>query len=109
EYITIKNRNPLIKENVYNDKGKVSKEQYIDIEPIKKYTPVLINEQKGYGLKSIQDMRHPSTKELIGTIETLWYFNKDKSKRSEEHTSELKSRFDIVCRLLLEKKKIKKK
>lgn len=80
EYITIKNRNPLIKENVYNDKGKVSKEQYINIEPIKKYIPVLINEQKGYGLKSIQDMRHPSTKELIGTIETLWYFNQDKSK-----------------------------
>src|SRR5699024_11460076 len=26
--------------------------------------------------------------------------------RSEEHTSELQSRFDIVCRLLLEKKKI---
>src|SRR5699024_4282587 len=25
-------------------------------------------------------------------------------KRSEEHTSELQSRFDIVCRLLLEKK-----
>src|SRR5437868_9988753 len=32
--------------------------------------------------------------------------------RSEEHTSELQSRFDLVCRLLLEKKKklkIKKK
>src|SRR2546421_4540540 len=27
------------------------------------------------------------------------------SKRSEEHTSELQSRSDIVCRLLLEKKK----
>src|SRR5699024_11525262 len=27
--------------------------------------------------------------------------------RSEEHTSELHSRFDLVCRLLLEKKKIK--
>src|SRR5437868_8804381 len=27
------------------------------------------------------------------------------AKRSEEHTSELQSRFDIVCRLLLEKKK----
>ena len=25
--------------------------------------------------------------------------------RSEEHTSELQSRFDLVCRLLLEKKK----
>src|SRR5438067_10698465 len=29
--------------------------------------------------------------------------------RSEEHTSELQSRFDLVCRLLLEKKKKKKK
>src|SRR5699024_12264221 len=29
------------------------------------------------------------------------------SKRSEEHTSELQSRFDLVCRLLLEKKKKK--
>src|SRR5699024_12482796 len=28
-----------------------------------------------------------------------------KRLRSEEHTSELQSRFDIVCRLLLEKKK----
>src|SRR5207249_8612952 len=27
--------------------------------------------------------------------------------RSEEHTSELQSRFDLVCRLLLEKKKNK--
>src|SRR5437868_9333211 len=27
--------------------------------------------------------------------------------RSEEHTSELQSRFDLVCRLLLEKKKLK--
>src|SRR5437868_10247043 len=27
--------------------------------------------------------------------------------RSEEHTSELQSRFDLVCRLLLEKKKQK--
>src|SRR5207249_11068671 len=27
------------------------------------------------------------------------------TKRSEEHTSELQSRFDLVCRLLLEKKK----
>src|SRR5699024_902500 len=29
--------------------------------------------------------------------------------RSEEHTSELQSRFDLVCRLLLEKKKKNKK
>src|SRR5699024_12013497 len=29
----------------------------------------------------------------------------DTTGRSEEHTSELQSRFDLVCRLLLEKKK----
>src|SRR5699024_12119920 len=29
------------------------------------------------------------------------------NNRSEEHTSELQSRFDLVCRLLLEKKKNK--
>src|SRR5207249_10263387 len=29
----------------------------------------------------------------------------EKQTRSEEHTSELQSRFDLVCRLLLEKKK----
>src|SRR5699024_11281111 len=32
-----------------------------------------------------------------------WYL-KLKAERSEEHTSELQSRFDLVCRLLLEKK-----
>src|SRR5207247_10084404 len=31
-----------------------------------------------------------------------------KVKRSEEHTSELQSRVDLVCRLLLEKKKKRK-
>src|SRR5215469_18619500 len=34
-----------------------------------------------------------------------WYHHA--SKRSEEHTSELQSRRDLVCRLLLEKKKNK--
>src|SRR5206468_5966218 len=33
----------------------------------------------------------------------------DPRRRSEEHTSELQSRSDLVCRLLLEKKKNKKK
>src|SRR5699024_11321393 len=30
--------------------------------------------------------------------------NNETGERSEEHTSELQSRFDLVCRLLLEKK-----
>src|SRR5690349_11440600 len=36
-------------------------------------------------------------------------FHQRLKKRSEEHTSELQSRRDLVCRLLLEKKKRKKK
>src|SRR5699024_1641679 len=36
---------------------------------------------------------------LITLFHTNW------NARSEEHTSELQSRFDLVCRLLLEKKK----
>src|SRR3712207_8956324 len=39
-----------------------------------------------------------------------WFFKKEfKFNRSEEHTSELQSRQYLVCRLLLEKKKIIKK
>src|SRR5699024_12672170 len=38
----------------------------------------------------------------ITTVTRCWHC--DRSDRSEEHTSELQSRFDLVCRLLLEKK-----
>src|SRR5699024_12544349 len=41
--------------------------------------------------------------EVVAT--TLAMFAPDYEYRSEEHTSELQSRFDLVCRLLLEKKK----
>src|SRR5438067_7336905 len=44
------------------------------------------------------------------TSSAVWKPFRNKSRaihwqRSEEHTSELQSRFDLVCRLLLEKKK----
>src|SRR5699024_11691007 len=39
-----------------------------------------------------------------GTAVSFSIPKKEVRKRSEEHTSELQSRFDIVCRLLLEKK-----
>src|SRR5699024_11616793 len=47
-------------------------------------------------------IKSPHSKRLTDKI----LFNSMKS-RSEEHTSELQSRFDLVCRLLLEKKKSK--
>src|SRR2546428_3921865 len=37
--------------------------------------------------------------------ENDYRYARDFMKRSEEHTSELQSRSDLVCRLLLEKKK----
>src|SRR5207249_5398753 len=37
----------------------------------------------------------------------FWIYSPEPRARSEEHTSELQSRFDLVCRLLLEKKKKK--
>src|SRR5207249_10337026 len=43
------------------------------------------------------------------THSPVWRVRSCGALRSEEHTSELQSRFDLVCRLLLEKKKKKKK
>src|SRR5699024_12520882 len=50
---------------------------------------------------------HLSTPHQGVSIRTSVFLGKlqPHSSRSEEHTSELQSRFDIVCRLLLEKKK----
>src|SRR5699024_12301857 len=58
-----------------------------------------------FGLSGIQHLLCPlhlfvTDGSLIRGI--LWRISYD---RSEEHTSELQSRFDLVCRLLLEKKK----
>src|SRR5207249_11836794 len=42
---------------------------------------------------------------LLGTYGALFNLRREGGRlRSEEHTSELQSRFDLVCRLLLEKK-----
>src|SRR5699024_12274920 len=41
----------------------------------------------------------------VGLLEEAYWVN-ETTFRSEEHTSELQSRFDLVCRLLLENRKI---
>src|SRR5207302_5006030 len=51
----------------------------------------------GAWIVDVHHRMHPSTK------------NPDGEHRSEEHTSELQSRENLVCRLLLEKKKKKQK
>src|SRR5690606_40597026 len=53
---------------------------------------------------------HPELRVLlaIGHGIRMLHNNADTQARSEEHTSELQSREKLVCRLLLEKKKIEK-
>src|SRR5699024_12217368 len=58
------------------------------------------------GAPSAQDM-YIDSEQMIQTVERIRneFPQPIKALRSEEHTSELQSRFDLVCRLLLEKKK----
>src|SRR5207249_5666550 len=47
-----------------------------------------------------------STRAAVGRAASVSSPRSSEMCRSEEHTSELQSRFDLVCRLLLEKKNI---
>src|SRR5438034_8426895 len=49
------------------------------------------------------------TKAGLASISHVFDHKRDTKRRSEEHTSELQSHSDLVCRLLLEKKKKKTK
>src|SRR5699024_11777778 len=51
-----------------------------------------------FALESIDKVKNLSMNRIIEDLKRIFY------ERSEEHTSELQSRFDLVCRLLLEKK-----
>src|SRR5699024_11414763 len=56
------------------------------------------------GLVGIALLAHPDGP-FLGVRELHRVNASDAKERSEEHTSELQSRFDLVCRLLLAKKK----
>src|SRR5699024_12428844 len=66
-------------------------------------TDLLLNMGSSHGLAMVFSMLLAAIIWNLGT----WYFGLPASSRSVEHTSELQSRFDLVCRLLLEKKKKK--
>src|SRR5690349_24796302 len=56
-----------------------------------------------YALKKTFDLRPPLPHPVEVSLQSRPY--QTEAVRSEEHTSELQSRRDLVCRLLLEKKK----
>src|SRR5699024_12199016 len=61
--------------------------------------------QEGEVLLQDQSLHTYKAKALAKTLGVVHQHNVA-PQRSEEHTSELQSRFDLVCRLLLEKKKL---
>src|SRR5699024_12354203 len=66
--------------------------------------------QKYFGTKLVSIERSCNPEHFDMHLETVQrdFVSMVPMARSEEHTSELQSRFDLVCRLLLEKKKKKK-
>src|SRR5699024_11369570 len=92
------------------------KKKYNDV-PVKEETVLELLEQAKYAPS--HGMRQPWRFVFVGGDQTKDFAKKVAAtypeerrenreaylNRSEEHTSELQSRFDLVCRLLLEKKK----
>src|SRR5690625_6968784 len=70
------------------------------------YTTLFRSVRDIYSMK-MKSIMIRSNKILIKPKQTVGdRISKDKKERSEEHTSELQSRGHLVCRLLLEKKKL---
>src|SRR5699024_11737686 len=67
------------------------------------------NQKYMYCLKKKVDVIHRFSKTIVHSSTSvrlmLQVLSNYQKVRSEEHTSELQSRFDLVCRPLLEKKK----
>src|SRR5699024_12250109 len=91
--------------------------------PTRRSSDLKTYEKSGYDLSKVAErliekgeyqLALDTDESQLEKIITTLYANEDKelisdlnsdnlSERSEEHTSELQSRFDLVCRLLLEK------
>src|SRR5699024_11310049 len=77
----------------------------------KEYYPKTKDYDAGYGMKDkifmkesahyIEQLPQPFYAKLITVTNHYPYILDKQNKRSEEHTSELQSRFDLVCRLQL--------
>ena len=73
-----KQKNEYTRLNIFNNKGQLLKERKLIINPITSYKPFLISSSKGYGVKSLQKIKGAHHEDNLGSIETIWYFEKDK-------------------------------
>src|SRR5687768_18020094 len=68
--------------------------------------PILKVRKEEFLLNALKEKINLQKLNNLQALLTEGYKNNHKENRSEEHTSELQSRLHLVCRLLLEKKKI---
>lgn len=69
-----KKKEQYIDKQFYRKDGELLQKKGVAILPISSMEPVLISESKGYGLQTIQSIGGMNEDDLLGTIETLWYF-----------------------------------
>ncbi|SHG86832.1 hypothetical protein [Ornithinibacillus halophilus] len=73
-----KNASHYAKRGIYNREGQLLKKTSVIVDPIAYFEPFYISESKGYGLKSFQQISGTDHSDQLGTIESLWYYERDK-------------------------------
>ncbi|MBC5638168.1 hypothetical protein H8S33_15335 [Ornithinibacillus sp. BX22] len=67
-----------IRLGIYSEEGKVIKKTSTMVDPIAFFEPKFISKSKGYGLKSYQQVSGANHADQLGTVESLWYYDRDK-------------------------------
>jgi len=67
----------LLNQSIYDEKGNLNKKRNITVQPIATLKPILLGKNNGYGLKSIQYVTIDQTDIIAGTVESIWYYEKD--------------------------------
>lgn len=71
-------KDKYVQHEVYDQDGNLLAERKLIINQPSYIELTLISESKGYGLKSIQSIKGMDDEDIIGNIETLWYFKDNK-------------------------------
>src|SRR5699024_12856253 len=106
----IENKNIEAEKTLYNSFTYAREENLISYNDNGNSYPVYY--LKSFEIENSDDPEKIEYKDLNERYFIVDFYNRENTDiniesefRSEEHTSELQSRFDLVCRLLLEKKK----
>lgn len=73
-----KRKSEYIRLGIYSQDGKLLKSTSAMVDPIAFLEPIFISKSKGYGLKSYQQISGAYHADRLGTVESLWYYDRDK-------------------------------